>query len=640
MHISCSPFVRGGVWSGAIAAYIVSCGLAAPPSEQKTAASVEIVRDGKAVAYVIVRPDAHAMEKEAANDLRWAVGEATRVKLEQHDSIRPDDTRTAIEIVSFAPDAVALAEVAGRPDLPYDGAVVDVLNKKLVIRGQTPAGTANAVATILMDDIGVRMYYPHPLFTIVPKATGIRIAGRVCRPSFAYRRWSGLIGPEAAAYVRRNRLSDGRVPVPQWGFGHNLSSIISVAQHGKDHPEYFPLRDGKRLIRGSNAGDTPQPCFTNPDVLRLSIEAAREFFDQNPKKDTFSLCVNDNPWYCECPDCSAMDAPYRDIPVGRQYSESYFNYVSKVAEAVAQSHPGRHVGVYAYWNVEQPPRNRKTLPDNVIVALTQDILQHYDPAYRQKDRALLKSWGGYAKNLNTYVYYGLGWFTPRTSPRLAADDLRFGAANGVRAIYCEAYPFWAWSGPMHYVASRLQWDVNADVDRILDEFHRDCFGEVAAEMRTYHDTCEKYWTRARAGRWFEGLDNLAPEEAMADLGLLRAARRYLDAASAKAKEPEVRERIAWIKKGFDFSTAVARAFEAKKAPSDAAGRLMSAAELVNAAHAQLLAEPAYAHSYYKAGDRFNRKWQGWLDASLKKLRIAPKTGTPASTQPAGIVPPD
>ena len=52
-----------------------------------------------------------------------------------------------------------------------------------------------------------------------------------------------------------------------------------------------------------------------------------------------------------------------------------------LAEAVAQSHPGRCIGVYAYWNVEQPPRDRKKLPDNVIVALTQDNLQHYDPAY-------------------------------------------------------------------------------------------------------------------------------------------------------------------------------------------------------------------------------------------------------------------
>ena len=90
-----------------------------------------------------------------------------------------------------------------------------------------------------------------------------------------------------------------------------------------------------------------------------------------------------------------------------------------------QSHPDKYLGVYAYWNVEQPPRNRKKLPDNVIVALTLDILQHYDADYRAKDRLLVKAWSGYANRLHTYVYYGLGWFTPRMSPRLAAEDLRF-----------------------------------------------------------------------------------------------------------------------------------------------------------------------------------------------------------------------
>lgn len=635
MHVSCSPFVRRGVLSGVIAASVVSCGLAAPSAEQKTAVSIEIVRDGKAAAYIVLRPDAHAMEKEAAVDLRWAVREATGVGLDQYDMEKSNDERLAISISSLAATATEFEKSASHPDVPYDGAVISVSPRGMMVQGMTPAGTANAVATILMEDINVRMYYPHSRGTIVPKTRNLRIRARKLKPAFAYRIWSGLTGPDAAAYARRNRLTDRRIATPGFGFGHNLATIISVAKYGKDHPEYFPLRDGKRQIRGSNAGDTPQPCFTNPDVLRLSIEAAQHFFNKNPDRDTFSLCVNDNPWYCECPNCSALDKPYRDLPVGRQYSESYFDYVSKVAEAVAQSHPGRHVGVYAYWNVEQPPRGRKKLPENVIVALTQDILQHYEPAYRDKDRALLKAWAGYAKNLNTYVYYGLGWLTPRTSPRLVAEDLRFAAANGVKAIYCEAYPFWAWSGPMHYVASRLQWDVNADVDRILDEFHRDCFGEAAAEMRTYHDACEKYWTRARPGRWFEGLDNLAPEEAMADLSLLREARRYLEAAFGKARDPRVRERIAWIKKGFDFTAAVGNAFEATKAASGAAERLTAAADRVNTAHEQLLAEPAYGQVYYNADGRFKRKWQGWLDASLRKLRVEPTSTGPAATTAAG-----
>ena len=572
---------------------------------------IEVVRDGRPLAVLVLKPGAHAMEKEAADDLRWAVREATGALLELVSETPTNRTLTPIRIES------ALTLPA---NTPYDGGEVRSDADGIVVAGATPAGVANVVATILLEDFGVRMYYPEAQFTIVPKAKSLRIRPRTVAPQFAYRLWSGLVGREVTAYTRRNRLTDGRVPIRHHGFGHNLASIISVQKYAEEHPEYFAFRSGVRQLRGKDSGDTAQPCFTNPDVVRLSIEAARRYFDENPAQDTFSLCVNDNSRYCQCDKCAALDQPYRNLPVGRQFSESYFDYVAKVAEAVAQSHPGRYLGVFAYWNVEQPPRNRTRLPDNVLVALTLDILQHYDPAYRDKDRELIRAWNGYTKNLHTYVYYGLGWYTPRTSPRLAAEDLRFSAQNGVRAIYCEAYPFWAWCGPMHYVATRLQWDAKADADRILDEFHRDCFGDVAGPMRAFHEACERYWTQPRKGKWFEGLDRLAPEQAMAHTAILRDARSQLEKALAQTKEPLVRSRIAWLKQGFDFTTAVAEAFDAKKAAPDSQDgleRFLHAAVAVETAHAGLISEPAYRHCYYEPGPRFDGKCWGWFKLPLR-----------------------
>jgi hypothetical protein len=595
---SVSMIVCAGLLCGAMASAVM-------------ADPIQIVRDGLPLAVIVLKPGAHALENEAAEDLRWAVREATGA---------------ALEIVSEVPTnrtlrPICIAAAASLPsNAPYDGGEVRSEGDGVVIAGATAAGVANAVATILLEDFGVRMYYPEAQFTIVPTAKSLRIRPRTVVPQFAYRLWSGLVGREAAAYTRRNRLSDARVPIRHHGFGHNLASIISVAKHAQEHPEYFALRNGVRDVRGKDAGDTAQPCFTNPDVVRFSIEAARRYFDENPVQDTFPLCVNDNSRYCQCHQCAALDQPYRNLPVGRQYSESYFDYVAKVAEAVEQTHPGRYLGVFAYWNVEQPPRNRTRLPDNVLVALTLDILQHYDPAYRDKDRELIRAWNGYAKNLHTYVYYGLGWYTPRMSPRLVAEDLRFAAQNGVRAIYCEAYPFWAWCGPMHYVASRLQWDAKADVDRVLDEFHRDCFGDVAGAMRAFHEACERYWTRPRKGKWFEGLDRLSPEEAMADTAILGEARTQLEKALAQTQDPLVRSRIAWLKKGFDFTTAVAEGFDAKKTLADANGaleRLLRAAGAVETAHDALVSEPAYLHCYYEPGTRFDGKCWGWFKTPLR-----------------------
>jgi len=65
--------------------------------------------------------------------------------------------------------------------------------------------------------------------------------------------WSGLVGRDTASYMRRNRLTDSRIPIRHFGFGHNLASIISVARYGQDHPEYF----GSGMAFGRYAAATP-----------------------------------------------------------------------------------------------------------------------------------------------------------------------------------------------------------------------------------------------------------------------------------------------------------------------------------------------------------------------------------------------
>lgn len=583
--------------------------------------AVEIVQTGRPAACIVLPENPHALEREAAEDLRWAVLEATGAEMEILTGKAAPEGRMSIRIGQAA-DA---ANPSMPDDLPYDGAVIRADGKAIDILASSPAGTTNGVATVLLEDIGVRTYYPDALFTFVPEAQRLSITPRVVRPSFDYRIWSGLVGRDAAAYRRRNRITDHRVPIPKYGFGHNLANIIPVPKYAKEHPEYFAYRQGGRWITGTNVADSSQPCFTHPEVLRLTIEAARTFFDEHPERDTFSLCGNDNHYFCECESCAALDEPYRDLPVGRQHSESYYRYVSQVAEAIAESHPGRYIGVYAYWSVEQPPRDRQKLPPNVIVALTLDILQHYDPAYREKDEALVRAWSGHAERLHSYVYYGLGWYTPRMSPRLVAENLRFSHANGIKAIYCEAYPFWAWGGPMLYVAARLQWDVEADVETMLREFHNDCFGEAAAEMRAFHHTCERYWTQPRAGRWFEGLDNLGPEATMADTSILREAEAHLEAAARRANTEDDRRRVAWIREGFAFPLAIADAFDAARATGparDRLARLITAIGRVDTAHQVLVKDPAYGHTYYRPGKRFDLKCWRWMKAQLQSAAKA------------------
>ena len=149
------------------------------------AGDFDIVSRHQARAYILLAENVDNIEKEAAKDLQWAVQKTTGVTLEIVETPINDTKLIPIRIGSISDHDDWL-------QLSYDGGIIRVTPNGINITGKTPAGTSNAVATILMKDIGIRTYYPHPLFTITPKTETITIRSRTANPSFYYRIWSGL----------------------------------------------------------------------------------------------------------------------------------------------------------------------------------------------------------------------------------------------------------------------------------------------------------------------------------------------------------------------------------------------------------------------------------------------------------------
>ena len=79
--------------------------------------------------------------------------------------------------------------------------------------------------------------------------------------------------------------------------------------------------------------------MTNPDVIQITIETLRRFFDENPLVSTYSLCPNDSADFCECPSCSEFDDGMETYRGRRMNSDSYFYYIDTVAKELLKSHP-------------------------------------------------------------------------------------------------------------------------------------------------------------------------------------------------------------------------------------------------------------------------------------------------------------
>ncbi|MGQ9455419.1 MAG: DUF4838 domain-containing protein [Armatimonadota bacterium] len=593
-----------------------------------------LVINGRSQLSVVVRSDAGDVVKLAVDDLVRCLGSALGVEVPQ--VVDPRDVRTRFSILvgsSFARErGIDLAR------LHRDGCVIKTCGSSLVIAGASEFGTANGVYTFLIDWLGVRWFAPGELYEVIPRRADLTFpALNITRnPDFSYRVFSGVTGDAGRRWLMRSRLDYDTSNMPYYGFGHNLSRIVKPSVYGRDHPEYFPMVKGRRLVPQIDDPSGPQVCFTNPEVIRIAVEAANEFFRQNPDRTTFSLGINDSDVFCECPGCTALDQPERRSPHGWVvHSDSYFYFVNEVAKRIKQIHPDKYLGCFAYWGVELPPRSIEKLPDNVVIALTQDTSQHFDHVYKRTDRELWQAWSRVASHLGKYDYYGLGWLTPRYFPHLAADDLKFIHNNSAVGLYCEVYPNWSVTAPQLYVTARLLWDCSLDVDKLLDEYFESLYGNAASEMKRFYALLEQYWARPRPGRWFEGLENMDKELAIVDADLIEQAWKHLFKARTMVIGVYA-DRVADVQEHFRFTYEIVRGYNLARQIAEARiGSRPDVAKIVSQIESALdsirlarkvhqekwLANPLYKHTYY-TGQRFEKKFHTWENRVAESINAA------------------
>ena len=111
-----------------------------------------------------------------------------------------------------------------------------------------------------------------------------------------------LQNPRFAVRCRLNGAHH-RIPARMGGympyawFVHTFEKMVPTSVYGKDHPEYFSLIDGKRVVLD---GGRTQLCLTNPEVYDICVEAVRKALREHPEARIISISQND--WHigCQC----------------------------------------------------------------------------------------------------------------------------------------------------------------------------------------------------------------------------------------------------------------------------------------------------------------------------------------------------
>lgn len=523
---------------------------------------LRIVENGQPRAMVVVPQDCDAQTRSAAALLVRYVEESTGATLEVISAAEaPADSQTVRIHVGLGPYAKQHGRLPA--DLDADGLVIRPVDaNNLVIAGPTPWGTEFGVCEFLERYVGVRWLMPGADGDDVPRQATIDVPREpiVDRPAFFSRLMSGLRGGAQTTWARRNRMH-GRV-----AFHHNLYNVIPPEKYTTSHPEFFPVRNGKRYLPEAGHHHGWQPCFTAPGIVDEAVKNICAYFDQHPEATSFSLGVNDSSGHCNCEQCVAASPKEKNFLGRDDRSDVYFDFCNRVIEGVLKKYPEKLFGCLAYSEVAQRPSRVEVHP-RMIPFMTYDRMKWVDPELRQTGHEMTRRWHEKCPTLGWYDYiYGTPYCVPRVWFHHMAEYYRFGHANGVRAMYAEAYPNWG-EGPKLYVALKLQWDPAQNVDRLLAQWYERAVGPAAADdLAAYYAIWEDFWTRrVLEADWYRQRGQYLPfgnPGYLADVSDhdIAESRRLLDAVVAKAETPKQRARAELLRRAFEYYEASAIAF--------------------------------------------------------------------------------
>lgn len=398
----------------------------------------------------------------------------------------------------------AWEELAGHPwKSPIGSSLFRDYNKQLDIWTFDHRGSLNAVYAFLRD-LGVRWYMPGELGEILPETTSIALpeVDRTVEPEFEVRS------------ISRPLLSSQEVEDALWYLRIGANNQYGILHHGQrhltehpeqraTHPEYYVQMPNGERDTGSK---TANACLSSEGFFKEMVAFARLNFDHYDAP-IISVMPHDGFTHCQCDRCRPQMTLDRG-PSGMS-SDYVWDFVIRVANELAKTHPDRKVFCGAYSTYRLPPLTIDKFPDNVWVQITNGRpIREIDDAFHRETTELRRQWLAKSNNplsvtLNYTPLTNRGAFRPQYWAHVAA--------RGIRDSHDDVWREDVWlssgKGGLHhpgmahlnpYTISRFWWDADQDVDVLLAEYYGNFYGPAAAPMKAFIEYCEREYTRLAA----------------------------------------------------------------------------------------------------------------------------------------------
>jgi hypothetical protein len=558
---------------GAVISFTASAAVAGQTLEPAPAPHHPLVQAGSAAATIILAQDPDPLESYAAGQIQHYVRAISGCEL---PIVNEPQQPVGYPIwLGRTRRAGAARWELSEDKLGRDGYAAVADDGGLVLVGRCPLGTLFGVYDLIEREFGVRWFVPGELGEVIPRSSSVQIGTfrREFKPSFEYR-W--VHDGDWALKQRMNVMVqvDGK-PVGvnwKWHF-HTFAILIPPEKYFDEHPDWFPLVNGRRQKSTEPDSHSTQLCTSNPEVVDKLTEGLLGTLAADPTIEIITLSPNDGGGFCECPNCTALDEPGRGWFA--KYSKRLAVLNQQIARRVRERYPHVRIKVGAYAMYALPPEIENYRPEsNLIIQLCHIYFCHNHPVTgdlcrpgetyeasaeflpNQEFRKLAETWAGLTDNLFIYEYYSLGGWARADMLWPMVHTMRYDIPwyrdLGAKGFYTQVGP-WNRAPLNYYIAARLAWNADLDVDWLVGDFCRSFFGPAAEPMQAYlaaiEDTmagnnhCISYGLKASRANL------LGPR--VFDQPTRDRLRSLLDRAEQLAGDQAERQRVAAVRSAFD-----------------------------------------------------------------------------------------
>ena len=499
-----------------------------------------LAEKGQAKASIVVMPDAGKVAAFAATELKKYLDKATGASFKIVKKVPAKGTailvgdsietrKLGVDVTNLKRDGFIIKRVnnkvviAGRDDKSYD--IVKNIEKWRKRRPE--CATMFAVYDFLERIGGIRWYFPGKQGEFCPGKRSIAIGKLNIHEEPVFKvRWAQLYSPryrvprgrklfadyiemgisfrDSALWALRNKVSTMKPPL-----NHMPTSQKIFPRFGKKHPDWFALRDGKRLDHTSHRAYL---CYSSPGLRAEIKKDVDAYFSGKPPQTRgleswfwavaadgcYSLLPNDALRVCECPACQTK------LSKKTKYSELIWGYVADVAKSVEAKHPGKKLICLAYPPYLNLPETVK-LPGNVIVGVALDgPCGARGGKIEEWQIEQIRAWKKYTGNkvilwtynaLEVLGYSSLLGGIPKLELK-AMGRFYKSIKNDILGAFYENDVKYGFQNHLDlYIFQKVTWNPDVNIKEILQEYCHNMYGAAATEIYEIIDAMEDLWMK-------------------------------------------------------------------------------------------------------------------------------------------------